>query len=109
MNASKSCVANSGAKIRPPSFSRSPPSTPRPARPAAMSLIARSMSLSIAASREQLLDVLGDDVDLEVDRIANLLDPEHGELQRGRDQPDAERVAGDGGDRERHPVDGDRA
>ena len=51
MNASSSGVACSAAKIRSPSFSRSSSSTTMTALPAAMSLIARSMSSSMAALR----------------------------------------------------------
>src|SRR4051812_38234425 len=122
MNATSSGVAISAAKIRSPSFSRSSSSTTMTALPAAMSLIARSMpvsgsspargaevsgslivagigrsghdeedSLGTTAS-DHLLDVLGDHVDLEVDRVADRLGPEHGQLERRRDQAHAERV-----------------
>src|ERR671917_2086302 len=91
MNASSSGVACWAAKIRSPSFSRSSSSTTITARPAAMSLTARSMSDSTALS-QHLLDVLGDDVDLEVHRVADALGAEHGELEGGRDQAHAERL-----------------
>src|SRR4051794_25445502 len=53
--------------------------------------------------------MLGDHVDLQVDRVAHLLVPEGGELEGGRDQPDLEVVGTYRGDGERNPVDGDRA
>src|SRR4051812_31850597 len=108
MNATSPSVAYSAAKIRSPSFSRSSSSTTITGRPAATSAIARSMSFSIAAS-EHLLDVLGDHVDLEVDRVADRLGAQDGEFEGGRDQADAERVGGDVHDGERDTVDGDRA
>src|SRR6185295_10517867 len=93
MNAISSAVACSAAKIRSPSFSRSSSSTTITGRPAAMSATARSMSSNTALS-QHLLDVLGDDVDLEVHRVAGGLDAEHGRLERRRDQPDAELLRG---------------
>src|SRR4029450_6277254 len=108
MNPTSPAVACSAAKIRSPSFSRSSSSTTITGRPAAKAATARSISLSIAAS-QHLLDVLGDDVDLEVHRIADVLGAEDGQLERGGDQADAEAVAGDLHDGERDAVDGDRA
>ena len=57
----------------------------------------------------QAFDVLGEDVDLEVDGVANSLVPKRGEGERGGDERDGERVVVDGGDGEAHAVDGDRA
>src|SRR4051812_13705333 len=108
MNASSSGVACSAAKIRSPSFSRSSSSTTITARPAAMSATALSMSANMTIS-QHLLDVLGDHVDLEVDGVADGFGTEDGELERGRDEPDAERVGGDLHDGQRDAVDGDRA
>jgi hypothetical protein len=97
MNATSSGVASSAAKMRSPSFSRSSSSTTTTALPAAMSAIARSMLSSpvtgggtARAGRscappgapgradpgaQQLLDVLGHDVDLQVDRVADARAP----------------------------------
>src|SRR3982751_4845666 len=113
MNATSSGVACWAAKIRSPSFSRSSSSTTMTGRPAAMSAIAPSMSLNIVDCplpvAEKLLHVLGDHVDLEVDRIADRLGSEDGQLERGRDQADGERVGGQLHDGQRDAVDGDRA
>src|SRR5919112_919304 len=113
MNATSSGVACSAAKIRSPSFSRSSSSTTTTAFPAAMSLIARSMSFNISVSElgrsHELLDVLGDDVDLEVHRVADGLGTQHGDLEGGRDEPDAERLVIHRHHGQRDPVDGDRA
>ena len=46
--------------------------------------------LSGRVDGHQPLDVLRDDVDLEVDRVAGLLAAERGEGERGRDQADRE-------------------
>ena len=59
---------------------------------------------------EQALDVLGDDVDLEVDGVADALVAQRGQAERGGDQRDGEAswssTADDG---EGDAVDGDRA
>src|SRR5262245_31824368 len=80
MKVSNSVVAFSAAKMRSPSFSRFSSSTTTTARPAAISLMASSMVANcvIAFSHRQLhghelLDVLGDDIDLEVDQRARFL------------------------------------
>ena len=91
VNAIRSGVALLAAKIRSPSFSRFSSSTTTTALPAAMSAMARSMesirtptccgSVMTRPSRalpEQLLDVLGEDVDLEVDPVADLAAAEGG-------------------------------
>src|SRR3954451_7341944 len=104
MKATSSGVASSAAKIRSPSFSRSSSSTTITGRPAATAAIARSMSSNMTAS-QHLLDVLGDHVDLEVDRVTDRLGAQHSELERGRDQPDAERLVVDVHHRQRHTVD----
>src|SRR3978361_2215057 len=101
MKAISSGVASSAAKIRSPSFSRSSSSTTITARPAAMSLTARSPSESGMTVSQDLVVVLGTNVDLEVHRVADGLAAEHGQLQRGGDQADAERVGGDLHDGER--------
>ena len=98
MKATSSGVASSAAKMRSPSFSRSSSSTTTTALPAAMSAIARSTVSSTVGvdvlrcgghgvasvgrddpGLQQLLDVLGDDVDLQVDRVARALAAERGE------------------------------
>src|SRR6266480_2559462 len=111
MNASSSGVASSAAKIRSPSFSRSASSTTTTGRPAAMSATACSMVPNgfSATAAHQLLDVLRDHIDLHVHRIADLLVPQRGELQRGRDQADGQPVAVHRDHGQRHPVQGDRA
>ena len=86
MNAMSSGVASSAAKTRSPSFSRSSSSTTTTALPAAMSAMARSIGRGCAGRPEvpsglqclspwqqELLDVLGDHVDLEVDGVARAL------------------------------------
>ena len=55
------------------------------------------------------LDVLGDDVDLEVDRVAGALAAQGGDLGGVRDDGDGEAVVVDGGHGEADAVDGDRA
>src|SRR5882757_9425727 len=113
MNATSSGVTSSAAKIRSPSFSRSSSSTTITGWPAATSLIARSMSSNMTLHRltlsQHLLDVLGDHVDLQVDRITDRLGAQHRELERGRDQPDAERLVVHGHHGQRDSVDRDRA
>ena len=75
MNATSSGVAISAAKIRSPSFSRSSSSTTTTGRPASMSAMAvsiesrRASGLRHASAPQQPLDVLGEHVDLEVDRV----------------------------------------
>ena len=76
MNATSSGVASSAAKIRSPSFSRSSSSTTTTGRPAVISAIARLDACRAApagcahrAASQQSLDVLGDHVDLQVDRV----------------------------------------
>ena len=62
-------VAFSAAKMRSPSFSRFSSSTTTTGRPAAISLTASSMvakSVMTAPRGGQLLDVLGDHIDLQV-------------------------------------------
>ena len=83
MNAISSGVACSAAKIRSPSFSRSSSSTTITGRPAAMSSTAcldgaeppgRAADVRChgsIADPQQPLDVLGDHVDLQVDRVAD--------------------------------------
>ena len=62
-----------------------------------------------ATVRQQPLDVLGDDVDLEVDPIAGLTGAEGGPRQRLGDQADREPVGAGLDDRQADAVDGDRA
>ena len=85
-NAIFSGVADSAAMMRSPSFSRSSSSTtttisPRPMAATASSIGANGISVSCSGRRpgragvpgEQALDVLGHDVDLEVDPVARAL------------------------------------
>ena len=58
---------------------------------------------------EQPLDVLGDDVHLEVDRVAGLLEAERGQGEGGGDEADSEVVEAGLDDREADAVDRDRA
>ncbi|MDV6290353.1 hypothetical protein R2F25_30575 [Streptomyces sp. UP1A-1] len=58
---------------------------------------------------EQPLDVLGDDVHLEVDRVAGLLDAERGQGEGGGDEADGEEVGAGVDDGEADAVDGDGA
>jgi hypothetical protein len=58
---------------------------------------------------EQPLDVLGQDVDLEVDPVSGLLDAEGGQLQRGGDEADGEVGVAGLDDGEADAVDGDGA
>src|SRR5215471_11155037 len=152
MNDTNSGVANSAAKIRSPSFSRSSSSTTITALPDLMSAIAcsiesnrtvistsrlgraraptarsalvdprtrsapaRTASRRRGSSRERSsrLDepghVLGEDVHLEIYRVAGLLPAERGGPQRLRDQADLEPVRAYPGHGQRDPVDGDRA
>src|SRR5690349_8371921 len=106
MKATSSGVAFSAAKIRSPSFSRSSLSTTMTALPAAMSAIARSTPAkdSDMTVSDHLLHVLGDHIDFEVHRVADVLGPQHSQLRGRRDHPDAERLVVDGHDGQRDPV-----
>src|SRR4051812_26279006 len=125
MNATSSGVASSAAKMRSPSFSRSSSSTTTTALPDLMSAMARSIessrtvidlpSLRSVRSPEgsaclidslrrrrssrlhQSRDVLRQDVDLEIHRIARRLVAEGGRAQRFGDQPYLEPVGTDAG------------
>src|SRR5690606_5632327 len=122
MNATSAGVAFCAAKMRSPSFSRSSSSTTTTGRPSAISLTASSMvancviaaptpdcsSLVSSVRHRKLLDVLGDDIDLEVDRRARTLAPQRGPLQRRRDQAHRERLVIDIDNRQRNAVDADR-
>src|SRR5215204_4584356 len=122
MKLTASGVANWAAMVRSPSFSRSAASTTTTNLPARTSSIASSIAESagsvvaigaivsgLAPSTCQLLDVLGEDVDLEVDLVARLERAQGGDLERVRDQGDRKGLVVDRGDRERDAVDGDRA
>src|SRR5688572_25957639 len=104
-------VTNWAAITRSPSFSRSSSSTTTTIFPAAMSsrassIVANSMSVRVG---NELLHVLGDHVDLEIDRRAVRRASERRALERLRDQRDVEAAVVDAGDGQRHAVDGDRA
>src|SRR5882672_6257678 len=93
MKASSSGVAFSAAKIRSPSFSRFSSSTTTTGRPAAMSATARSIAsksgiggLPGNVRHRQFLQILGHQVDLEVDHVAGFLLAERGQLEGGRDE-----------------------
>src|SRR5918995_257921 len=115
-------VANWAAIVRSPSFSRSAASTTTTNLPARTSSIASSIAESagsvvaigaivsgLACTAGQALDVLGEDVDLEVDRVARPDGAKGGDLQRVLDQRDREGLVVDRRDGERDAVDGDRA
>src|SRR5918998_3889517 len=139
MNATSSGVASSEAKIRSPSFSRSSSSittTGRPLLTAAMeySTVSRRMVLtspprwrssapcprvlspcvSSRACSQQAFHVLGDHVDLQVDRAPGRDGTQRGLPQGGGDEADLQPRLGvvggaDGADGQRDAVDGDRA
>jgi hypothetical protein len=129
MKATSSGVASSAAKMRSPSFSRSSSSTTTTALPAAICAIARSMvsrprrrygscGAAVTVSPgpagddpglQQLLDVLGDHVDLEVDRVARALAAERRQPERRRDEAHLEPVVAERADGQGDAVDGDRA
>ena len=112
MNATSSGVASSAAKIRSPSFSRSSSSTTTTGLAGgdvgdgSLDRVERhdEVSSSVggpaavptgamqAAYGQQPLDVLGEDVDLEVDRLADLAVPERRRAKRLGDQADGEPV-----------------
>src|SRR3954454_21200340 len=74
----------------------------------ASSIFANGMSVG-SLPRQQPLDVLGGDVDLEVHEVAWLPRTEGRDLGRVWDHRDGEAIVEDGDDREAHAVDGDRA
>src|SRR3954449_8819864 len=104
-------VMNCAAMTRSPSFSRSSSSTTTTILPAAMSSSASSMVANVISARvgNELLHILGEDVNLEVDRASGLRLPQRRPLQRLGDERDGEPVVADLGHRERDAVDGDRA
>src|SRR4249920_275927 len=100
VKAISSGVALEAAKMMSPSFSRSSSSTTITAPPAAMSAMARStvssrnscvmVLLLLEAALQQPLDVLGEDVHLEVDGVADPLATQRGAGQGLGDQADGE-------------------
>src|SRR3954449_10146413 len=111
-------VTNCAAMTRSPSFSRSSSSTTTTILPAAMSSSASSMVANSTSVRgtldtfprsDQLLHVLRHHVHLQVDLTAHIRFSQVRALERLRNQRDLERLVVDAGDREAHPVDGDRA
>src|SRR3954468_12354593 len=105
-------VMNCAAMTRSPSFSRSSSSTTTTIFPLAMSSRASSMvanSTSVRLVGNELLHVLGEDVDLEIDGSPLLRPTQRGALQRLGDQRDREPVLADLRDGQRDAVDGDRA
>src|SRR3954452_17786605 len=104
-------VTNCAAMTRSPSFSRSSSSTTTTILPAAMSSSAASMVENSISARvgNELLHILGEDVNLEVDLAAGLGLPQRRPLQRLRDQRDGEPVVADLAHGQRDTVDGDRA
>src|SRR5437763_7295941 len=106
-------VAASAAMMRSPSFSRSSSSTTTTISPLAMAAMAFSTLANPIAclplpSGQQLLDVFGDQVDLQVDPVPRSLDPQRRHLGGVRDDRNGETV----GQRLHHgqaaPVHGDR-
>src|SRR5436309_2509011 len=107
-------VTNCAAMTTSPSFSRSSSSTTTTIRPAAMSssassTVANSTSARVGMGPHQLLHVLGQHVNLQVDRGSRPGRAERRALERLGDQRDREPVLADVGDGQRHAVDGDRA
>ena len=83
-----------------------------PGRPSRRPLASASGSVVLAhgcVPFQEGLDVLGHDVELDVDRVARALVPERGDLGGVGDDGDGEAVVVDGGHGEAHAVDGDRA
>src|SRR3954452_24730154 len=111
MKLMSSAVTNSAAMTRSPSFSRSSSSTTTTILPAAMSSRASSMVENSISARvgNELLHVLGEDVNLEVDLAAGRRLSKRRPLQRLRDQRDGEPVVADLAHGQGHTVDGDRA
>src|SRR5262245_2635936 len=108
MNAIASGVIFSAAMMRSPSFSRSASSTTMTSSPRAIASTASSMSakgMSGLLGDEQTLDVFGEDVDLEVDGLADVTEPERRHRKSVRDDGDGERVGAERGDGEAHAVD----
>src|SRR3954451_1603495 len=103
-------VVNCAAIVRSPSFSRSSSSQTTTILPARMSSIASSMVLNVACSGtvHQLLDVLGEHINLQVHDAPGGGLPERLALERLRDQGHGEAAAVHGGHCKRHPVNGDR-
>src|SRR5258705_4186091 len=104
-------VTNCAAMRRSPSFSRSSSSTTTTILPAAMSSRASSMVANRMSARvgNELLQVLGEDVDLEIDGSARLRGAQPGALERLGDERDLEPRVVQGAHGQRHAVDGDRA
>src|SRR4051794_6865269 len=113
MKLTASGVTNWAAMTRSPSFSRSSSSTTTTILPAAMSSRASSMVANVTSAcvgmSHQLLHVLGEHVDLQVDRGARRGFAEGRALQRLGDQRDREPVLADVRDGQRHAIDRDRA
>src|SRR3954452_11993088 len=117
MKLMSSAETNSAAMTRSPSFSRSSSSTTTTIRPAAISSSASSTVanwvaagvLMSGAGSEQLLDVLGQQIDLEVDDRAGGGAAQARALQGLRDEGDGEAHVVDGDDGQGDAVDGDRS
>src|SRR2546423_2177656 len=111
MKAIPSGVILSAAMIRSPSFSRSASSTTTTNSPRAMAATASSIGangIGSALSRHQTFDVLGHEIDLEVDRVTRTLDAEGGHGSGVGDHGELEGLVAHGGHREADAVDGDR-
>src|SRR5947208_2945876 len=104
-------VTNCAAMTRSPSFSRSSSSTTTTILPAAMSSSAASMVANSTSARigNEFIHVLGQHVNLQVDRGSRRDGPQRRALQRLGDQRDREPVLADVRHGERDAVDGDRA
>src|SRR5436190_20017013 len=104
-------VMNWAAMTRSPSFSRSSSSTTTTILPAAMSSRASSMvanGISVRLMDNELLHVLGEDINLEIDGSPLPCTTQRRALQRLRDQRDREPVVADLRHGQRDAVDGDR-
>src|SRR4051794_40135305 len=104
-------VVNWAAIVRSPSFSRSSASQTTTILPARMSSSASSIVLKVACSDtvHQLLDVLGEHINLQVHDTPGGGLPERRALERLWDQGDGESAAVHSGHCKRHPVDRDGA
>src|SRR4051794_30609773 len=103
-------VMNCAAMTRSPSFSRSSSSTTTTIRPEAMSSRASSIVANCTSARvgNELLQIFGEDVHLEIDGSPLPCATQRRALQRLRDQRDREPVVADLRHGERDAVDGDR-
>src|SRR5687768_5073639 len=109
MKLTASGVTFSAAITRSPSFSRSRSSATTTMPPVAMASTAWSTSANACSvTGDQLLDVLGHHVDLDVDTRAAAQRPEGRRLRGVGDDCHLEPIVAHGGDGQAHPVECDR-